>query len=135
MPYRKTHTGMTRSLGQSAHWGLIGVLTLLGMASGWGGTVGTGYVEAAEPSLGASVTGMTPRTAICRNVTTGEQVTLKNPGPAWDCEAAGLDVTVGDRVALLVRGPVQQGATDVGGAVTGMAPTSGGCTNLTTGNR
>jgi hypothetical protein len=40
-----------------------------------------------------------------------------------------------DRVSLLVRGPVEKDATDVGGAVTGMAPTSGGCTNLTTGQQ
>jgi len=32
-----------------------------------------------------------------------------------------------------VRGRVKKGATDVGGAVAGMAPTSGGCTNRTTG--
>jgi hypothetical protein len=39
----------------------------------------------------------------------------------------------GDRVTMRVRGTVEAGATDVGGAVTGMAPSSGGCTNLTTG--
>jgi hypothetical protein len=46
-----------------------------------------------------------------------------------------LGVHEGDRVSLVVRGPVQQEATDVGGAVTGMAPTSGSCTNLTTGQQ
>jgi hypothetical protein len=135
MPYKETHKGMTSRLGQRAHWGLIGVLALLGMASGWGGAVGAGGGEAAEASLGGSVTGLTPRTAVCTNLDIGQQVTLKNPGPAWDCEAAGLDVAAGDRVVLLVRGPVQPGATDVGGAVTGMAPTGGGCTNLTTGQQ
>jgi hypothetical protein len=34
-----------------------------------------------------------------------------------------------------VRGPVEQSATDIGGAVAGMKPTSGGCTNLTTGQQ
>jgi hypothetical protein len=135
MPYRDTHKGMTSRLGQRAYWGMIGVLTLLGVAGGWGGTIGTGYVEAAELSLGASVIGLRPRTAICTNVDTGEQVTLKNPSPTWDCIAAGLDVEAEDRVSLLVRGPVEKDATDVGGAVTGMAPTSGGCTNLTTGQQ
>jgi hypothetical protein len=75
MPYRETHQGMTSRLGQRAHWGLIGVLALLGMASGWGGAVGAGDVEAAEASLGGSATGMTPRTAICTNVTTDGSVT------------------------------------------------------------
>jgi hypothetical protein len=60
-------------------------------------------------------------------------VTLQAPASPWDCEAAGLVVTSGDQVVLRVQGPVQQGATDVGGAVTGMAPTSGGCLNRTTG--
>jgi hypothetical protein len=83
--------------------------------------------------LGAWVTGLTPNIAVCTNVTTGQQVTLSAPATAWDCETAGLAVTAGDRVSLLVRGPVAKGATDVGGAVTGMTPSSGGCTNLTTG--
>jgi hypothetical protein len=43
-----------------------------------------------------------------------------------------LAVRSGDEVALRVRGPVQQGAADVGGAVVGMAPNGGGCTNRTT---
>jgi hypothetical protein len=34
-----------------------------------------------------------------------------------------------------VRGAVAKGATDVGGAVVGMLPSSGGCTNLTTGQQ
>jgi len=82
--------------------------------------------------LSAWVTGLTPQTAVCQNVTTGQEVTLSAPVAPWDCEAAGLGVSEGDRVTMHVRGPVQQGATDVGGAVTGMTPTSGGCTNRTT---
>ena len=34
-----------------------------------------------------------------------------------------------------MRGHVQKGARDVGGAVVEMAPSSGGCTNLTTGQQ
>jgi hypothetical protein len=62
-------------------------------------------------------------------------VTLSDPTPPWDCEAAGLRVTPGDHVAMHGSGPVTKGATDVGGAVTGLAPRSGGCTNLTTGQQ
>jgi hypothetical protein len=72
MRYRKTHRGLTSRCSQRAHWGLIGVLTLLGMACGWGRAVGAGAVEADEPSLGGAVIGMTPRTAVCKNVTTGQ---------------------------------------------------------------
>jgi hypothetical protein len=72
---------------------------------------------------------------VCENVTTGQEVTLSAPVPPWDCEAAGLGVTPGDRVALRLRGPVQRTATDVGGAVVGMTPRRGSCTNRTTGQQ
>jgi hypothetical protein len=85
--------------------------------------------------LSAWVTGLTPATAVCQNVTTGQQVTLSAPASPWDCEAMGLAVSAGDQVVLRVRGPVQQKATDVGGAVVGMTPRRGSCTNLTTGQQ
>ncbi len=78
---------------------------------------------------------MTPRTAVRQNLTTGQEVTLSAPVSPWDCEAAGLGVTPGDRVALRLRGPVQQSFTDVGGAVVGMVPSSGRCMNLVTGQQ
>jgi hypothetical protein len=90
--------------------------------------------EAGQP-LGAWVTGLTPRTVVCQNVTTGREVTLSDPVSPWDCEAVGLGVTPGDQVALRVRGPVKKNVTDVGGAVVGMAPNGGGCTNRTTGQQ
>ena len=62
-------------------------------------------------------------------------MTLSSPASPWDCEAAGLGVTPGDQVAQRVRGPVKTSATDIGGAVGGMVPSSGGCTNLTTGQQ
>jgi hypothetical protein len=83
----------------------------------------------------AWVTGVTPHTAVCENVITGQEVTLSDPASPWDCEAAGLAVITGDQITLRVRSPVKPGAADVGGAVTGMAPSSGGCTNLTTGQQ
>jgi hypothetical protein len=88
-----------------------------------------------EPRLGASVFDIILDRAVCRNVTTGQQVTLSNPAPTWDCEVAGLLVSSGDRVTMQVHGTVWAGATDVGGAVTSMVPTSGGCTNVTTGQQ
>jgi hypothetical protein len=97
--------------------------------------IGAYEVEVAGQALGAWIIGFTPQTATCENVTTGHEVTLSEPASPWDCEAAGLGVTAGDQVALRVRGPVEKGATDVGGAVVGMQPSSGGCTNLTTGQQ
>jgi len=91
---------------------------------------------AVEPApLEASVFGIIPHTAVCKNVSTGRQVTLSEPAPTWDCEAAGLAVSAGNTVTIQVLGTVEEVATDVGGAVTGMAPLSGSCTNVTTGQQ
>jgi hypothetical protein len=97
--------------------------------------IGAYEAEVAGQPLSAWVTGLTPHTAVCENVTTGHEVTLSDPVSPWDCEAEGLGVRAGDRVALRVHGSVAKGATDVGGAVVGMAPRSGDCTNLTTGQQ
>jgi hypothetical protein len=97
--------------------------------------IGAYEVEVTGQALGGWVTGFTPHTMTCKNITTGQVVTLSAPTSPWDCTAAGLGVTPGDHVAMHVRGPVKKGATDVGGAVVGMAPSSGGCTNLTTGQQ
>jgi hypothetical protein len=97
--------------------------------------IGAYEVAVAGQPLGAWVTGVTPHTVVCENVTTGQAVTLSAPVSPWDCEATGLGVTPGDQVALRVRGPVKHGAKDVGGAVVGMAPSGGACTNRTTGQQ
>jgi hypothetical protein len=91
---------------------------------------------AVEPApLEASVFGIIPHTAVCKNVTTRQQVTLSEPAPTWDCEAAGLAVSAGNTVTMQVLGTVEEAATDVGGAVTGIALLSGSCTNVTTGQQ
>jgi Right handed beta helix region len=97
--------------------------------------IGAYEVEVAGQPLSAWLTGVTLRTVICQNLTTGQEVTLSAPVPPWDCEAAGLAITSGDRVAVRLRGPVQREATDVEGAVVGMTPSRGSCTNLTTGQQ
>jgi Right handed beta helix region len=97
--------------------------------------IGAYEVAVAGQPLSGWVTGFTPHTVICENGTTGQAVTLSGPAPSWDCEAASLRATPGDHVTMRVRGPIEQGATDVGGAVAGMAPSGGGCTNLATGQQ
>jgi hypothetical protein len=97
--------------------------------------IGAYEVEVPGQPLSAWVTGLMPHTAVCESVTTGQAVTLSDPVSPWDCEAAGLAVRSGDVVALRVRGPVTQSAADVGGAVAGMVPNGGGCTNRTTGQQ
>jgi hypothetical protein len=104
---------------------------------GAGGTcdIGAYEVEVAGQALGGWVAGLTPQTVTCKNVSTSQVVTLSAPPSPWDCEAAGLSVAAGEQVALRVQGTAIEGASDVGGAVVGMQPSSGGCTNLTTGQQ
>jgi hypothetical protein len=85
--------------------------------------IGAYEVAVAGQPLNAWVTGVTLRTVVCQNLTTGQEVTLSAPVPPWDCEAAGVAITSGDQVAVRLRGPVQQNATDVGGAVVGTGET------------
>jgi hypothetical protein len=82
--------------------------------------------------VGGLVIDIAPQTVVCQNVTTGQGVTRSDLAPLWNCEAAGIIVTPGDRITRRVRGTADEGATIVGGAVTGLRPTSGGCTKLTT---
>jgi hypothetical protein len=123
-------------------WGTNGCGTILISDQRWqarpqpaGGACDIGAFEVEVPGqvLSAWVTGLTPQGAGCENGTTGQAVTLHDPASPWDCEAAGLVVSPGDQVVLRVQGPVQQGATDVRGAVAGVASSSGGCANRTTG--
>jgi hypothetical protein len=140
-----THALLPSSPGLDAiPWGTNGCGTMLFSDQRWqarpqaaGGAcdIGAYEVTVAGQALSAWVTGLTPHTAVCENVTTGQAVTLSAPVSPWDCEAAGLAVRSGDVVDLRVRGPVQQRAADVGGAVVGMAPNGGGCTNRTTGQQ
>jgi hypothetical protein len=102
-----------------------------------GGACDSGAYElaVAGQALGAWVTGFTPDTVTCANATTGQAVTRSNPASPWDCEAMGLGVSAGDQVALRMRGPMTQGAPEVGAAVAGMTLTEGRCANLTTGQQ
>jgi hypothetical protein len=102
----------------------------------WGACDSGAYeVAVAGQPLSAWLTGMNLHTVVCQNVTTGQEVTLSDPVSPWDCEAAGLAVTSGDQVALRLRGSAKQSFTDVGGAVAGMVPSRGTCTNRTTGQQ
>jgi hypothetical protein len=92
-------------------------------------------VAVAGQPLGAWVIGLNPRTVACKNLTTTQEVTINDHATAWNCEAAGLQISAGERVAMVVRGTVAANAPDVGGAVTGIEPRSASCTTLTTGQQ
>jgi hypothetical protein len=56
MLYRGEQKGITSRRGQSARWALIGILTLLGVASGRGGTLGTSMAIVEALTLDQSFT-------------------------------------------------------------------------------
>jgi hypothetical protein len=61
-----------------------------------------------DPALwvvGGATLGLRLNAVVCKNQTTGEQITLETGGaPGWDCEAAGLTVNPGDVVTMTPAG-------------------------------
>jgi hypothetical protein len=82
-------------------------------------------VAVAGQPLGAWVIGLNPRTVACKNLTTTQEVTINDHATAWNCEAAGLQISAGERVAMVVRGTVAANAPDVGGATAGSCVAAG----------
>ena len=63
------------------------------------------YYKVNPPVIKGSAPWGTTHSVVCRNVTTGDEVTL--PGTkssAWDCEKAGLEVRSGDQVEVTISG-------------------------------
>jgi hypothetical protein len=54
--------------------------------------------------VGGSVTGMRPRLVVCRNLTTQQHIIIADGAPMWDCDAAGVGVTPGNIIHLVVTG-------------------------------
>lgn len=98
-------------------------------------TYGWGALRSALPACGASVGGsvanLTTRNTICRNVTTGDSVSISLFGALdWDCEAGGLAVSAGDTVQMVVRG--KAGTGSLTGAMAGMTGVQTQCRNAET---
>ncbi len=93
----------------------------------------SGAVEFGVAPVGGSISGLTGRSATCRNLRSGASVTIGLVGvETWDCEAAGLDVALGDRVELTINARVVDGAA---GSIIGLTGRNALCGNLTTGDR
>jgi hypothetical protein len=58
------------------------------------------------PSIGGEVTGVVVRTIDCNNKTTKQKVRIVVTGSTatWDCEAAGLIVSPGDKIDMKIKG-------------------------------
>jgi len=88
--------------------------------------------EGGVETIGGSSTGMYTTFAVCVNQATSQFVPIIQGGASsWDCEAAGLTASPGDRILTLIGG-FANGSANVGGAVTGLSTTGLRCQNLTT---
>src|SRR5262249_50809254 len=80
-------------------------------------------------------TGVGPIQIVCKNQRTKRRVTIDGTGsPTWDCEAAGLVVRAGDKVAAWTVGE-EFGGEDVTGQARGISTHRAKCTNLETGRQ
>ena len=70
--------------------------------SNWGGMA----FKPVQPQgrIGGQVLGMTPFQVTCRNLTTGQTITVTTHQRRWDCNALGLIVHSGDQVVVGSRG-------------------------------
>ncbi len=61
--------------------------------------------SAALGSTSGTITGVDGEAALCRNLTTGESVTIPlMGGTTWDCEGSGFVISPGDAIRQFVRG-------------------------------
>jgi hypothetical protein len=67
-------------------------------------TSARGIVTAAEATVVGSVTGMTPTSVSCENVTSGAKIQVPTSATTWDCETIGLVVAPGDTVSTGATG-------------------------------
>jgi len=57
-----------------------------------------------DPTMSGSVTGVSPAKVICRNLDTRQTVIIDDHLNSWDCMAAGLAFSFGDRIDIIVKG-------------------------------
>ena len=95
------------------------------------GVCDSGSVEFGAAPVGGSAFGHRVQRVTCVNVTTGQSVTAPQSEGAWDCEAAGLVVSPGDRVRQNVVGAA--GTFELGGTAIGLSQPRVSCENRTSG--
>ena len=84
--------------------------------------------------FGGAITGVGTRQVTCENQTTGSRIRFPlNGGTSWDCSAAGLEVSPGDSIQMILPARARDSALLVAGGVTGDVDiTSVRCQNRTT---
>jgi hypothetical protein len=87
------------------------------------------YEFEGAPPVVSSAGGVTPQTARCRNITSGEMVSFV--AIDWNCRGQGLAVASGDRVQQTVRG--RPNSAQFTGTVGGIGNGRVLCQNLLTG--
>jgi subtilisin family serine protease len=99
-------------------------------------TYGWGALRSELPTgcgtpVGGAVTSLSTRSASCRNLTNGDSATISLFGAlSWDCEAAGLSVSPGDTVLMVIRGKADGGP--ITGTMSGLTGQTAQCRNADT---
>ncbi len=84
----------------------------------------------AAPAVASSVGGLTPQLARCSNASTGGSVDITG-ATSWNCRAAGLAISSGNRIRQTVRG--RPSSTQLTGAMEGLSNGRVLCQNHLTG--
>ncbi len=91
----------------------------------------SGSFEFGAAPVGGSSCGTRVLRVTGRTVTTAQMITIQQPTGAWDCEAAGLGVSPGDRIRQDVL--ARPDAADIGGTAIGVNQSRVQCLNQTSG--
>ncbi len=90
----------------------------------------SGSVEFGAAPMGGAPIGLQVQRVTCKNVTTGQTVTIAQPQGSFNCEDAGLTVSAGDNVRLDIGG--RSIDTDTGATAIGISQLRVRCLNRTT---
>jgi hypothetical protein len=60
-----------------------------------------------DETLGGSASRVSPEKVVCRNLDTRQTVVMQGGGYSFDCEGAGLTLTPGDRIDIIIKGTAE----------------------------
>jgi hypothetical protein len=60
-----------------------------------------------DETLGGSVIDVNTQKVVCRNLDTRQTALIQDGTASWDCEAAGLTITPGDRIDIIIKGTAE----------------------------
>lgn len=59
---------------------------------------------ATSNTVSGSISGLEKTSVTCKNLVTGDKISISKAQTAWDCEAAGLTVAPGEKIQITIKG-------------------------------